>query len=418
MENNETKYVQADLKEYREPSDVQTLIFDKDKFNEATAKAWAEKNNFHAGKIDVTEDSIRLRQKDPGDFQEGSFKTIELKDGVKAVIGRKREESKHGEEEEEIEKEKDKEMTKIFKTLKGVEIFRTGVWNGDLYEREDLSDMVNNFNLLKERLKPRLKLGHNEAQNLLKEDGLPAAGYVTNLYLRGNTLYADFSNIPDKIYDLIENKSYNDVSVEINWDISDENTGESFRRVLSAVALLGEEQPAVWDNPPLEMFMSLKTGGLVHHYSKKAYMPKEIKEIMEKEKNIVKEDEIKKLQDENESLKTELSKKEYELLERSVDSKIDIYLKSGKLLPSQKDYAKLLMLELSLNKKTYSKDEKTYSTLDLLDKIYELSEPLVSLKESSKKGELKDISDNFMKAKAYAKEHNVSFELALKAVGK
>jgi 3D (Asp-Asp-Asp) domain-containing protein len=67
---------------------TQTLIFDKGKFDSAKAKAWASEHDFASGKIDVTGESVRLRQKDPGAFQEGSFRTIEFKEGIKAVIGR------------------------------------------------------------------------------------------------------------------------------------------------------------------------------------------------------------------------------------------------------------------------------------------------------------------------------------------
>jgi phage I-like protein len=38
--------------------------------------------------IDETDKSWRVRQRDPGDFEEGSFKTIDITDGVKAVVGR------------------------------------------------------------------------------------------------------------------------------------------------------------------------------------------------------------------------------------------------------------------------------------------------------------------------------------------
>lgn len=69
------------------PTTVQTLIFDKKKFDAAAAKKWAREHDFKGGAVDETEDSIRIRQKDPGDFKEGSFRTIELKDGVKAVVG-------------------------------------------------------------------------------------------------------------------------------------------------------------------------------------------------------------------------------------------------------------------------------------------------------------------------------------------
>jgi hypothetical protein len=71
-----------------DPTTVQTLIFDKDKFSVEEAKKWATDHDFKASKVDEPEsgDTIRIRQRDPGDFK-GDMRTIELKDGVKAVIG-------------------------------------------------------------------------------------------------------------------------------------------------------------------------------------------------------------------------------------------------------------------------------------------------------------------------------------------
>jgi hypothetical protein len=67
---------------------VQSLIFDKQKFTVETAKNWALDHDFRAEKVDETEGTLRLRQMDPNDFLEDSFRTIELTDGVKAVVGR------------------------------------------------------------------------------------------------------------------------------------------------------------------------------------------------------------------------------------------------------------------------------------------------------------------------------------------
>lgn len=69
---------------------VQTLIFDKEKFTVAQAKAWAKENGFRSDKVDEPEagKTIRLRQKSPSAFQPGSFRTISLKSGIKAVVGR------------------------------------------------------------------------------------------------------------------------------------------------------------------------------------------------------------------------------------------------------------------------------------------------------------------------------------------
>jgi phage head maturation protease len=66
---------------------VQSLIFDKSKFDRKQAEDWAKAHDFRSDKVDETEDSWRLRQREPGDFVEGSFRTIDITDGIKSVIG-------------------------------------------------------------------------------------------------------------------------------------------------------------------------------------------------------------------------------------------------------------------------------------------------------------------------------------------
>lgn len=69
---------------------IQTLIFDKKKFKTRDAAiAWAKEHDFTAANARETTDSFRIQQRPTKDFQEGSFRTIELDSGVKAAIGRK-----------------------------------------------------------------------------------------------------------------------------------------------------------------------------------------------------------------------------------------------------------------------------------------------------------------------------------------
>jgi len=73
-------------------TEVQTVIMSKERFpTMASATKWIRDHNFktrHKGKgPDETSTSFRFRQRDPGDFQSGSFRTIRLTDGVSAVIG-------------------------------------------------------------------------------------------------------------------------------------------------------------------------------------------------------------------------------------------------------------------------------------------------------------------------------------------
>jgi len=72
----------------RPSTEVQTIIFDKDKFNLDRAKKWLKTHDFKVPAVDETDESFRFRQKDPGSFQEDSFKTIELTEGINSVIGR------------------------------------------------------------------------------------------------------------------------------------------------------------------------------------------------------------------------------------------------------------------------------------------------------------------------------------------
>lgn len=77
------------------PTTIQTLILSKERFEtKAEANAWIRDNDFNikSGDPDETEDSWRYRQREPSEFAEGSFRTIEITDGVKAVVGHLKEE--------------------------------------------------------------------------------------------------------------------------------------------------------------------------------------------------------------------------------------------------------------------------------------------------------------------------------------
>lgn len=66
---------------------IQSLIFNKDKFSQDEAIKWASEHGFENDKVDDTEGSYRLRQREPDMFVADSFKTIEIKEGLMAVIG-------------------------------------------------------------------------------------------------------------------------------------------------------------------------------------------------------------------------------------------------------------------------------------------------------------------------------------------
>jgi len=67
---------------------IQSLLFCPLRFSRKQAKDWAKQHGFRTTSLDTEGNYTRLRQDDPEMFQPGTFRTIELRPGVKAVIGR------------------------------------------------------------------------------------------------------------------------------------------------------------------------------------------------------------------------------------------------------------------------------------------------------------------------------------------
>jgi hypothetical protein len=137
-------------------------------------------------------------------------------------------------------------MATLLKSKEKVHIFSTGEWNGQKFNADDLDEMVIAFNETKDLWQPPgLKLGHDEEQLFLQKEGLPAAGWVSKIYRVGEKLYADLVDIPEKVYQLIENKAYRRVSIEQYRNVKFND--KMYKYMVGAVALLGAEMPGVMD---------------------------------------------------------------------------------------------------------------------------------------------------------------------------
>jgi|GEM_PF-4489428 len=126
--------------------------------------------------------------------------------------------------------------------LNGVEVFSVGQHKGREFSSEDLQRIVDNFNATREEIKPPMKTGHRNT--IANSSGMPALGWVTNVYTDGNKIKADFENVPAKIGDLIKAGAYRRVSIELLPEYTD-TEGELYNDVLVGVALLGSELPQV-----------------------------------------------------------------------------------------------------------------------------------------------------------------------------
>lgn len=69
---------------------IQSVIFDKDKFNVMSSKKWLKDNGFKAPKVDYSENTLRFRQIDPKYIEKNGFTEYRVKDlnnsGVKLII--------------------------------------------------------------------------------------------------------------------------------------------------------------------------------------------------------------------------------------------------------------------------------------------------------------------------------------------
>ncbi|GAI82969.1 unnamed protein product, partial [marine sediment metagenome] len=129
--------------------------------------------------------------------------------------------------------------------LKGVEIFGVGVWKGNKITGEDLDGIVNDTNEIIDKLKPKVKLGHDNKQGLLQRTGLPAGGWITRLKRAGDKILVDIKEVPKVLYQLIKNGAYKRISSEILAGYTEPSTKKKYNKVLSAIAFLGADLPAV-----------------------------------------------------------------------------------------------------------------------------------------------------------------------------
>lgn len=290
--------------------------------------------------LEQTQNEIRARVKMPGAFEEGSFKSKDISDGIRIIVGKLKGETTTTTQSYRFRKPKwdiskvkswlneknvkvlsidgqvieemtDGQEVECFETLKDVEIFATGKWNGKEFGIKDLDDMVDSFKSLGDKIKPFLKLGHNKTQKLAKdsglgEDGMPSLGWVESLKREGDKLVATFKDVPRVIKDLIDKGAYKRISSEIfmNFRATKEEAGvESvFPRVLRAVALLGADTPAVTTLQDVAALYGSDQDYETYEFAKEDFTEKE-EEMSEEIKEVIKKKEIK------EEVKADYSKK-------------------------------------------------------------------------------------------------------------
>jgi hypothetical protein len=137
--------------------------------------------------------------------------------------------------------------------LKGAEIFAEGTHNGITFTGDDIAKIVSSFETLGLSDRVPLKLSHDGPDARTSMESKYALGWVKRVWRDGSKLLADLE-IPQKVADAIKNGYLRFVSVELLKGVQ-----AGTRRIpwtLDAVALLGNEQPAVGDLLGLQALMT------------------------------------------------------------------------------------------------------------------------------------------------------------------
>ncbi len=105
--------------------------------------------------------------------------------------------------------------------LRNVDTFAAGEYRGLTYSRADIGDMARNFRDFSSGPTPYHRvpavLGHSENQDILDQEGLPAAAWATGMRQQGDHARTDLGDMPHKVANAIRNKSYRTTSAEV-WD--------------------------------------------------------------------------------------------------------------------------------------------------------------------------------------------------------
>lgn len=419
--------------------------------------------------LDETENEFRYRLIEPSLFISDSFRSKKLlENGLSLIIGKLKDDESgsmkgqslrfsksHWDKKKALtwvsgNKEKFSVQPDKLYSIKNVEIFSGGeTSDGRNINSSNLDDMISAFTATKDKFRPFLKLGHSEKQKILQSDGLPAAGYVENVVRKGNKLFADFVDIPKKIYKLLKNKAYRKVSCEIYHNIV--LGDKKHARLLTAVSLLGSDVPAIlslndilalYSNDhefsTVESFTTDQNCDIIttyHNDDKDKIMPpdEKLKFQLEQEQDRVKKLEA-KLSDQSKSIEkftASVSKLEENLAEKDKiiieaqqkekEAKIEKFtseLLSDKFI--SKAMAPLVTQLLGDHKEKYSHAEKELSREELVKEIFSLSKEAakVNFDDQTQSSDMNNNESDEIKIQKFANENKISYTEAYKELNR
>ena len=311
--------------------------------------------------------------------------------------------------------------------LKGVEIFAVGKWNGISFTESDLVAIASAFHELGDNMQVPLKLGHNKEQKVT--DGAPALGWARNIVFESGKLLADFIDVPDVMVDSIKKNLFKNVSIELDAGVQWKE--KFFNYVLSGVAILGADIPAVNVLADLKTFLTreqlcFKSKQLLtFNYQRGDDMDeleKARKELAElKQSNATLEAEKVTFTAEKDKLEAEAKTVKFTADKKDIETSLDDLVKSEVIVPATREK---FMAKIN-DADTDSRDSAIESVKFSIDTLKETMDVKSTQgKEQGKSGNANEEEESdelpsvilCARAKKVALEHKVSFSVARKQV--
>jgi phage I-like protein len=232
----------------QEGTTVQTLVLDKERFStRGSASKWVRDHNFKTSKVDEKAGTFRYRQREPSEFKRGSFRTIQIADGVQAVIGRlgQVEASQQGLFHQTISYLGEVGTISLSDdagACSWVQVFTLGAFRhpqGEFHVDDAfLGSIVNSFEDMKGRgAEIPVDYEHGSSLPGATPEAARAAGWVTDVDHRpGSGLWAKVQWTDDAV-DFISSREYRFISPEFHPDYVDE-VGNKLGPTLLAVGLV------------------------------------------------------------------------------------------------------------------------------------------------------------------------------------
>jgi phage I-like protein len=357
-------------KEVNPNSVIQALLLNKETFpTEEDARLYARENYFTVEDVEMSDDSFSIPQLDPSEFVEDSFQTIEIKNGVSAVVALLKQDAVEG------------GLNDVFLSLRNDDTIKL---NTNLPHIIELAKVVSgthvNYGKVEITKEMLQSFAHNFDESVVGVDLMidynheqrGSAGWVKSVFtsIDGNTLFGEVKWTP-KGAQCLSDREFRYYSPEFTMNYVHPHTGVQHGPTMLGGGLVNRpflKMEAIVtfkeNNTNQKEEVKMETVALTEHNAMKSDLEKQITEFKlseEKVKNVVngQKEEITKLAEELKELKEATKKAETEAKNQKLFTEGKINKAQLVALNEGKDQYEVFALAGELNTEPKGKDGET-----------------------------------------------------------